>query len=793
MSRERLRQIFVEEASEIIEKFDMDVISLEDDPEDREVLNELFRGVHTLKGSANSIGFSRLGKFVHSFEDALDYFRSGAAVVDTAVIDIFLEAVDVIKEVFDDEVAQREELTSPERFDRCLESIKTLLRTVADSPTHEEEDPEPVALQEVPTNETQERPSQQAYREVLRDLSAEFDDIEQTELETADSPVNSSSQSADKNNNNSGLPDALNMAELKKQCPAGTLLYHVRMTLDDDIYIRGYDHSTFLHLLSELGKILGVHWDLSNIGLLDTLDPLRCDIGAVDVVIASDHSQDEIAEVFEFLDDFEYQVFPLGTPEHLSSTEASETSPESNDDVNNTPVDIAADPQDQTEAEATTLKPGDVTNETPSEPLDQQPQAVNNETTPAANTTATKPDDTAKPSAPSKEPVKQTVQKRSFVRIDTEKLDELFDSVGELVIAQSFLNQNEIIANIPDENVKKTLETLSKITRLIQNRVMSLRMVPIRDTFEKMRRVVRDASRKIDKDIQLQISGEDTEIDKNMVDALGDPLIHLIRNSIDHGIESDTSERTSNGKPSQGNIYLRAFHKGGSVVIEIADDGRGISRDKVLSKAIDRGLVSPDEELSDHQVYALIMQAGFSTADAISDLSGRGVGLDVVRTAIEQLRGKVEIHSEPGKGSTFSLYLPLTLAIIDGMLVRSCNETFIIPTLSILESFQPDKQSVYTYQGKGEFVKLREDILPIVRLDQMLGLDQEPVPAHEATLVCVENDNGQFALLVDELVGRQQVVIKPIGEGSIRIPQVSGAAVMGNGMVALILNVEGLY
>ena len=322
---------------------------------------------------------------------------------------------------------------------------------------------------------------------------------------------------------------------------------------------------------------------------------------------------------------------------------------------------------------------------------------------------------------------------------------------------------------------------------------MSLRMVPIRDTFEKMKRVVRDSSKKVNKSIHLILEGEDTEIDKTMIEALADPLVHIIRNSIDHGIELDVAERLAAGKGEEGVVTLSAYHRGGNVIIEVKDDGRGINKEKVYQKALEKGIIKAEDELSDAQIYNLIMQPGFSTADKISDISGRGVGLDVVRTSIEAVRGKIDITSIPGKGSTFSIVLPLTLAIIDGMIVRVGEHIYIIPTLSIVESFRPAEEHVHVAGGKDEFVQLRDELLPIIRLNRVLELDGISPNPWESTLVCIENQKGKFALLVDELVGRQQVVIKTLGEFFQRTEGVSGGAVMGNGDVALIVNVEELY
>jgi two-component system chemotaxis sensor kinase CheA len=355
------------------------------------------------------------------------------------------------------------------------------------------------------------------------------------------------------------------------------------------------------------------------------------------------------------------------------------------------------------------------------------------------------------------------------------------------------LAENSLIKEIKDEKVTKSLETLFKITRLIQNRVMSLRMVPIKDTFDKMKRVFRDSTKKVQKEVELEIIGEDTEIDKTVVDSLSDPLIHIIRNAVDHGIEATAEDRAQAGKSKVAKVVLSAYHKGGNIAIEIRDDGRGVNRDKVLKKALERGLAQDDVEYTDSEVFNFIMMAGFSTADVISDISGRGVGLDVVATSIEKLSGKVEIESTQGKGTTFRILLPLTLAIIDGMLVKSSDETFIIPILSIIESFRPSREIVHTVKNKGEFVNLRGELLPVIRLSEKLELDDEHPNIWDSTLVCVENEKGKFTILIDDLIGRQQVVIKPLSKALSKLKEISGGAVMGNGEIALILNVESLY
>lgn len=687
MSREKLKQIFIEEATEIIEKMDIDILNFEESPSDKALLNEIFRGVHTLKGSANAFNFSRLGEFVHHFEDALDFFRSSDIVPTSHHVDVFLEGVTVIKAVMSYEVEEQAGL--PEGYEACLENIRQILAQVE--------------------GKCEEKSV------TCNDLAAEFSNENFTPLEE------------------------LNVDEqtLFKSLSSEESLFKIVLKLDTDIYLRGFDHFLFFKNLLHVGKILCSYWSIPEKDSLEAFDVERNEIKEVTLYLASTKSTEDVADVFAFLEEEEFSVSKV--EKVLPKVEEK----------------IVAQETLKTE-EAVQNKEG---------PKDE----------------------------PKEEKAKSVVAQKSFLKIDSMKLDELFDSIGELVIAQNYLGENGKIKAIRDAEVTKTIENLSKITKLIQNRVMSLRMIPIRDTFEKMKRVARDSSKKVNKPIHLVLEGEDTEIDKTMVEALSDPLIHIIRNSIDHGIESTPEDRIKAGKESEGVVTLSAYHRGGNIIIEVRDDGRGINKQKVYQKALERGIIKPEEELSDAQIYGLIMQPGFSTADVISDISGRGVGLDVVRTAIEGVRGKVDVISSEGKGSTFSIVLPLTLAIIDGMIVRSGEKIFIIPTLSITESFRPMQEGVHVAGGKEEFVQLRSDLLPIIRLNKVLELGGDLPNPWESTLVCIENQKGKFALLVDELVGRQQVVIKTLGEFFAKTEGVSGGAVMGNGEVALILNVEELY
>ena len=378
------------------------------------------------------------------------------------------------------------------------------------------------------------------------------------------------------------------------------------------------------------------------------------------------------------------------------------------------------------------------------------------------------------------------------VKVDTKKLDNLLDMVGELVIAQSMVQSNPNVAEIRDRKFHTDLAQLVRITTELQKTTTAMRMVPIKQTFQKMVRVLRDTAKKSDKSVQLVLEGEGTEIDRNMVEKFYDPLMHMVRNSVDHGIETP-AERQATGKPQEGTVVLSAYHKGGNVCIEIRDDGRGLDRGKILAKAKERGLVEDGEGLSDDEIYHFMFQPGFSTAEQVTEISGRGVGLDVVQKVIDQLRGKVEVKSVLGQGTTFTIALPLTLAIIDGMVVQVGHERFILPTVAVVESLRPRREDYHTVQGRGELIKIRGQLVPLIRLHEVVNLQPEQRNPWEALVVVVEHHNNQRCLLVDRLVGRQEVVIKTLGESLKNIRVVAGGAIMGDGRVGLILDVEGIF
>jgi two-component system chemotaxis sensor kinase CheA len=379
----------------------------------------------------------------------------------------------------------------------------------------------------------------------------------------------------------------------------------------------------------------------------------------------------------------------------------------------------------------------------------------------------------------------------SSVRVRTDRLDRLIEMVGELVISHSMVTQDETINSGNHAELQQKVNQTGKIVHQLQDLCMSIRMVPLKNTVHKLARLVRDLARKRKIMINFIPAGEDTEIDRNMVDLINDPLVHLVRNAVDHGIESP-DERERNGKPRTGTLLFKAYHSGGSVVVEISDDGRGLDRDKIIQKAIAKGLISSGKGLSESEIINLIFQPGFSTADNVTDISGRGVGLDVVRRAVETLRGRIDVSSEFWKGCTFSVRLPLTMAITDGMLVKVGNQRYILPTININMSFRPDSEALSTIVGKGETVLFKGKVVPIFRLHRLFNIEEAVQDPTRGLLIIIGDGNQRCALLVDELVGQQQVVVKSIGDGIGRVQGISGGAILGDGRVGLILDPQGI-
>ena len=510
----------------------------------------------------------------------------------------------------------------------------------------------------------------------------------------------------------------------------------------------GNDPLRIIRELATLGEMT-VDGDIAALPPLDEFEPEDSYL-SWDLHLYGDVAREAVDDIFDWVeDDCELAIMPI-VDEAVQDTEAP-----------------AAQPSDETPPPVSAVEPAEERRKTP-----DRRQQERRQTKAAAS---------------------------GSIRVDINKIDTLINMVGELVIIQSMLSllgeesddQDRIDTN-REERMRDGLSQLERHTRELQESVMQIRMLPISFTFSRFPRLVHDLSSKMGKKIELKMTGENTEVDKTVIEKIGDPLVHLVRNSLDHGLEMP-EERLAAGKPETGTVQLNAFHKGGNIVIEIRDDGRGLNRDRILHKAIENGLVPEDHTLSDQQIYELIFQPGFSTADVVSDVSGRGVGMDVVRRNINELGGNIEIESTPGEGSAIIIRLPLTLAILDGQTVMVGDETYIVPLISIVESIQVSESMINRVAGRGETFKLRDEYLPVVRLHEVFGVaNVRSTELDQGLLVVVEGESGRCGLFVDDLLGQQQVVIKSLEANYGKVDGVSGATILGDGSVALILDIQGL-
>ena len=526
--------------------------------------------------------------------------------------------------------------------------------------------------------------------------------------------------------------------------------HHLVQTGNDPIFL--------LNALADLGDV-SIRCQ-SQLPAFDELDPEELFL-TWQIELVADVEEDEIREIFEWVED-ECQL-------NITKVEAVEqtlVAPE-----HPTPELVEA-PAAQAEPEPVAVP------EAPIEPISAL-AASTPVTSDKANKPAAKATVKAKPDAGS-------------IRVGVDKVDSLINLVGELVITQSMLSElgnNFDLTKV--ERLNAGLEQLLQNTKELQESVMRIRMLPISFAFNRFPRLVHDLSLKTGKQVDLVINGEQTELDKTVMEQIGDPLVHLVRNAVDHGIEA-SEQRIANGKPAQGTITLDAYHQGGNIVIEISDDGGGINRDAVLNKAIEKGVVEPGVTLNDSQVFDLLFEPGFSTAKQVSDISGRGVGMDVVKRNIQALGGRIQVESEPGQGSTFRVYLPLTLAILDGQLVKVGDQVYVIPLISIVESLQAKAELINTVSGDLVLYRLREDNVPVLPVYQLFNLPADNKDVEGCLLVVVEADGQKVGLMVDDLLAQQQVVIKSLEDNYQQVDGISGATILGDGSVAMIIDIPGI-
>lgn len=398
----------------------------------------------------------------------------------------------------------------------------------------------------------------------------------------------------------------------------------------------------------------------------------------------------------------------------------------------------------------------------------------------------------AAPPASGGEPSRsKSASQAESIRVSVAKVEELINLVGELVIANSMVQQAFADEASDAQSLQEAIAAMDLTTQQLQEQVMAVRMMPIANVFRRFPRIVRDLASTLGKNVILETSGEETELDKQVIEEVSDPLTHLIRNAVDHGLETP-AQRLAAGKPAEGRIHLRAFHEGGNVVIEIADDGAGINAQRVRQKAIDRGLISADAVMTDEETNQLIMLPGFSTAEKITDVSGRGVGMDVVKRNVEALNGSISIRSTQGKGSTFRIRLPLTMAILDGLAMRLGNDVYVLPLLSVVESLRPEPKHIVHVAEKGELVMVRGEPLPLIYTHRLFSVSGKVTDPCDGLVVIVEHQGHKYGIVVDELIGQLQVVMKSLEANYERVEGVSGATILGDGRIAMIVDIAGL-
>lgn len=667
MNLDEAIQTFAQECAELLVAMENALLRLEVEPGDGELINEVFRAAHTIKGSAGLFGFDGVVHFAHHVESALDRVRAGEVVIDSAITALLLECCDHIGALVRAATAgEAPNASSSDTSQRLLSRLAPLLNGPSPAP-----------------------------EAALAAGDADGEDY--------DGPRASHERR-----------------------------FRLRLGFGREVLRQGMDPLAFLRYLQRLGTIVELRLDASALPALHQIDPECCYL-SFDLGLQSSATPLEIEQVFEFVrEDCELSI---------------------------------------------ELEPA-----APSAALD--PQALAPAPTPAA-ASGVSAAARAEDADPARGAESRSREGR-LIRIDAEKLDQLIDLVGELVIAGA---GSRLHAERSGHSaLVESTASVSRLVEEVRNAALGLRMVPIGATFQRFHRVVRDVSHELGKDIELAIEGADTELDKSMVEKLGDPLLHLVRNAIDHGIEPVEARRQA-GKSPRGRLLLNAYHDSGSVVVEVSDDGGGLRRERILEKAIERGLVQPDAVLGDREVFALIFEAGFSTADKVSNLSGRGVGMDVVRSSIEAMRGMVELSSQPGRGTTVSIRLPLTLAIIDGFLVRSGSVHYVIPLEMVVECLGFSAEDRRSARERG-FMSVRGQALPVVRLSDSFALPGGAGPRED--VVVVRSGTQSAGLIVDELLGELQTVIKPLGTLFGKVRGISGSALLGSGEVALILDVNAV-
>ena len=721
MSIDEGLQAYIQETTELLDQAEDTLLSLEDNPTDEALINELFRAVHTIKGASGLFGYDDVVAFTHEAESVMGQVREGKLTICSELLSLFL---------------------------KCRDHIGTLVQHALSGETELDAD------------------TQAIDKTLMDELCVYLGHEAPSTSASSDTAATASEEAAE------ASPD---------QVESDT--WHISLRFGPDVLRNGMDPLSFFRYLETVGDIINLTTLDDAMPTAEDMDAESCYLG-FEIDLRSDTDKETIEGVFEFVqEDCEIHILSPNTSIAQYANLINEL-PEENLRI----------------GEILTMS-GALTARELQEALDAQTAAIETEgdeeqTIPPLGQVVVEQQVVApkvvEAALQKQQNVKQAKSLESqAVRVNADKLGDLINLVGELVIASA---HSQVMAiQTSSSEMLESVENMSRLVEEIRDNALGLRMVQIGETFNRYRRVVRELSKEVGKDIELSISGGDTELDKTVVERITDPLMHLVRNSIDHGIEPP-EVRAANGKPAKSTISLNAFHESGSIIIEVVDDGGGLPRDIILAKAIERGLVSADQTLTDQEVFHLIFEPGFSTAEKVTNISGRGVGMDVVRKNIDALRGLIEVSSTPGEGTKFSIRLPLTLAIIDGFQVRVGSSTYIIPLAMVEECTELEEASSQEAEGSN-YINLRGELLPFVKLGEMFSLDHsstENNATHRDNIVVVQFGSQRAGLVVDELLGEYQTVIKPLGDVFQHLKGFSGATILGSGEVAMIVDVPGL-
>jgi two-component system chemotaxis sensor kinase CheA len=730
-------EIFLEDCNDQLQLLEDALITMQniDDPsklsDDKESINTIFRAMHTIKGSAGMFGFFDIVTFAHAAEDLLDAAREDTITVSPDMLDLFLVSKDHLEKLIEAET--NEQKLDDENVNIGIELLKKLHSFM---PGHEDSKEE-----ESKQEETVEKINEEKKKERVEDI----------------------------------------------------LKWHISIRFEKDFFTTGMSINSIFNFLNKMGTITTNTPILYNIPSIENLNPLTPYIG-FELILEADVSKDEIEDVFEFVyDDVNLSILLFEDSDNfedintLIEIRQEEKLKQTLIDANFYPAQVfISTTQSEKNQKTVVTIPKDI--EPEKEINIPQEQVQQKEPQETIQKESVKESQSEVPTTAKKKPA-------SMLRVDSSKIDLLINYMSEIVIENSKIlslveenaNHGDTINN-NNSDLEESAQKMRELLEFVRDGIMDIRMIQVGDSFNKFRRIVNDTSKKIGKDVEFVISGGDTELDKTVVERISDPLVHMLRNSIDHGVEIP-QDRIAKGKPAKGRVDLRAYPDSGTIVIEIQDDGKGLDKERILAKAIENGQVQVGANLSDSQIYKLIFEAGLSTAEKVSDISGRGVGMDVVRRNIEDLRGTIDIESEIDVGSKIAIRLPLTLAVIDGFLVQVGETKYIIPLDSIQECIELTKKEQNSMKGNN-FINLRGDMLPIMDVRKLLQEQQSN--SQRENIVIVHFGEKMVGLLVDELLGEHQTVIKPLGPVFENIDGISGGSILGSGEIALIFDIARL-